>query len=564
MTDIRIADKNETLNLALEVAGQAMFEFDPASNNLSWSGQETLASFLGVDESLNLASFDDLASLIAPEDVVVRERAVQQAKTGGQGYAVEYRVRSSDDGWRWFEERGSWLSFGGESRLIGVLRTIHEQKSREDHLSWLVTYDELTGQLNRQRVKELLDQHVSMEQGGAYIMVGIDNLGAVNSDFGFDIADEVIVETSSRLSNALGDEQALGRVAGTKFGIILSASAAEDVRGICNRLLGTVRESLYETAKGSLAISVCAGVTPLTEELTNAETAMAQAEAALDAARQIGPSSWSTFSDKTDRVSRRKRNAEMSDIILTALNERRIELAYQPIVSDVDEEHIKYECLIRMMHDGEEVPPAKFIPIAEHLGLVHLLDRRALELATYALRKDPRILLNVNVSWETVKDAVWAEGYLSHLRANRDLANRITVELTETQAVDALEASKEFVSEIKEIGCEFALDDFGAGYTSFRNLKALDIDVLKIDGSFVTGVSSSRDNQLFVRTLLDLARNFGMKTVAEWVDNDADAMLLKGLGVDYLQGFHIGRPELRPEWSQNNDKSTQARTARKA
>ncbi|WP_306252612.1 EAL domain-containing protein [Parvularcula sp. IMCC14364] len=564
MTDIRIAEKNETLNLALEVAGQAMFEFDPVKNDLSWSGQETLASFLGVDKNLDLANFERLSSLIAPDDVMVRERAVQEAKTTDQGYAVEYRVKSVDGEWRWFEERGSWLNFGGHSRLIGVLRTIHEQKSREDHLSWLVTYDELTGQLNRQRTKELLDQHVRMEQGGAYIMVGIDNLGAVNSDFGFDIADEVIVETSNRLRDSLDDSDALGRVAGTKFGIILHKTDAEDIRSVCNKLLAAVRENLYETAKGGLAISVCAGVAPLTKEIASAEMAMAQAEAALDAARQIGSSSWSTFSEKTDTVSRRKRNSEMSDIILTALNERRIELAYQPIVTDINEEHTKYECLIRMMHNGEEVPPAKFIPIAEHLGLVHLLDRRALELATYALRKDPRILLNVNVSWETVKDPVWAEGYLAHLRANRDVSNRITVELTETQAVDALEASIEFVSEIKKVGCEFALDDFGAGYTSFRNLKALDIDVLKIDGSFVTGVCSSRDNQLFVRTLLDLARNFGMKTVAEWVDNDADAMLLKGLGVDYLQGFYIGRPVQRPEWSQNADRAEQASALRKA
>jgi EAL domain-containing protein (putative c-di-GMP-specific phosphodiesterase class I) len=149
---------------------------------------------------------------------------------------------------------------------------------------------------------------------------------------------------------------------------------------------------------------------------------------------------------------------------------------------------------------------------------------------------------------ETVKDFVWAEGYIALLRANQELAKRITVELTETQVIDAIDASIEFVSEIKKLGCSFGIDDFGAGYTSFRNLKAMDIDILKIDGSFVTGVSASRENQLFVRTLLDLARNFGMKTVAEWVDNEADAMLLKGLGVDFLQGYLLGKPETNPGW----------------
>jgi EAL domain-containing protein (putative c-di-GMP-specific phosphodiesterase class I) len=279
---------------------------------------------------------------------------------------------------------------------------------------------------------------------------------------------------------------------------------------------------------------------------------MASAEAALDSAKRLGRSSWSSFSEKTDIVSQRRRNTHMSDVILTALNERRVRLAFQPIVGDIGEAPSKFECLIRMRgEDGKEVPAPDFIPVAERLGLVHLLDRRVLELAMNTLAACPNVKLNVNVSMETVKDPLWAEGYLAVMRANENLARRITVELTETQVIDAVDASIEFVSELKKLGAFFGIDDFGAGYTSFRNLKALDIDILKIDGSFVTGVSSSRENQLFVRTLLDLARNFGMKTVAEWVENEPDAMLLKGLGVDYLQGYLIGKPETNPAWLPN-------------
>jgi EAL domain-containing protein (putative c-di-GMP-specific phosphodiesterase class I) len=276
---------------------------------------------------------------------------------------------------------------------------------------------------------------------------------------------------------------------------------------------------------------------------------MARAEAALDQAKRLGRSSWASFTETTDTVTMRRRNTPMSDVILTALNERRVRLAFQPIVSDLGEAPVKFECLIRMRaEDGREIGAPDFIPAAERLGLVHLLDRRVLELAINTLAACPHIHLNVNISMETVKDPVWAEGYLAHLRANSALAKRVAVELTETKVIDAIDASIEFVSEVKKLGASFAIDDFGAGYTSFRNLKALDIDTLKIDGSFVTGVASSRENQLFVRTLLDLARNFGMKTVAEWVDNEADAMLLKGLGVDYLQGYLIGKPEINPNW----------------
>jgi EAL domain-containing protein (putative c-di-GMP-specific phosphodiesterase class I) len=330
---------------------------------------------------------------------------------------------------------------------------------------------------------------------------------------------------------------------------MIADSTPAAVRDTSIRLMNAVRESVIHTKRGGIAASISIGAVNVPDDADNSQGAMARAEAALDQAKRLGRSSWASFTETTDTVSQRRRNTHMSDVILTALNERRIRLAFQPIVADLGEVADKFECLIRMRgDDGREIPAPDFIPVAERLGLVHLLDRRVLELAINTLATCPHIHLNVNISMETVKDPVWAEGYLAHLRANSVLAKRISVELTETQVIDAIDASIEFVTEVKKLGASFAIDDFGAGYTSFRNLKALDIDTLKIDGSFVTGVASSRENQLFVRTLLDLARNFGMKTVAEWVDSEADAMLLKGLGVDYLQGYLIGKPEINPTW----------------
>lgn len=546
---------SDAVKHAMEAAGQALFEYEREGDSLSWADPSAARNLFGIGEDACLDSVAALIGHMEPEDIITREAAIEEAFISCNGYVVEYRLRNAEGALCWFEERASWLRVGGQNRLIGMVRTIDEQKQRETRLSYLARYDELTGQLNRTCLREMLETHIgavrSGAQAGAYILVGIDGVGMINSDFGFDRADEVIVETSVRLRSVLTPEDVIGRVAGTKFGIILARNDSKTIRTMCTKILGVIRGDVMATNSGRIAVSVCAGAAKIDKDVTSAHIAMARAEAALDAARQINPSSWASFSEKTETVTRRKRNTEMSDVILTALNERQVCLAYQPIVSDLDTVITKYECLIRMQQGGREVPAPEFIPAAERLGLVHLLDRRVLELAIQTLKVQPDIALNVNISWETAKDPVWAEGYLAHLRANRDVASRITVELTETQIVDELEASIEFVSEIKSLGCHFAIDDFGAGYTSFRNLKALDIDVLKIDGSFVTGVSSSRENQLFVRTLLDLARNFQVKTVAEWVDNDADAMLLKGLGVDYLQGFYIGKPEQRPEWHQS-------------
>lgn len=540
-------------SLANEPALQALFEYDPADGLLSWSDPAAAARLLGSDVSVAAISRSDFAQRIISGEDRLRETAFNG---DAQNYSCEYQLSRRAGDPHWVEERGGWLGQGRNRRLIGVMRSIESQKRHDEHLAWLAEHDELTGVMNRAQMRVRLDQALdaikTVGGAGAYLLAGIDDVGAINADFGFDVADEVIVECSRRIAATIGKDDLIGRVAGTKFAVYIANADSERVREVCVRLLNVIRERVIDTRKGSLAASISIGAVETPRDAENAYKAMACAEAALDQAKRLGRSSWSSFNEKTDVVTMRRRNTHMSDVILTALNERRVRLAFQPIVGDIGEAPSKFECLIRMRAiDGREVPAPEFIPVAERLGLVHLLDRRVLELAVNTLAACPNIKLNVNVSMETVKDPVWAESYLSVMRANENLARRVTVELTETQVIDAIDASIEFVSELKKIGASFGIDDFGAGYTSFRNLKALDIDILKIDGSFVTGVSSSRENQLFVRTLLDLARNFGMKTVAEWVENEADAMLLKGLGVDYLQGYLIGKPETNPVWLQN-------------
>lgn len=556
----------ETVRFALEAAGQAMFEFDPKTCVVAWADPRQASEVTGVPEDDLDELHDRFTVTIPADDSARREAAIEAAKSGGGSYTIEYTATGGDAQRHWFEERGTWMTLGGRERLVGVLRRIDAQKFKEQQLSYLAAHDEMTGQLNRERTKIALEHAIDKAgdgEGSAFFLVAIDNVGGINVSFGFDAADEVIATIAKRLQDSMPDGCICGRVAGTKFGVIAPGRAPEAIRQTAMHILNLVRADVVKTRSGAIAASVCIGVAPLSADMGNAGVAMARSEAALDQARQSGPSSWSVFTEMTDRATLRHRDTEMSDLILTALNDRRVTVAFQPIVTDIDAPWKKYECLIRLDNQGgEEISAPNFISAAERLGLVHLLDRRVLELATKALSREPDIELAVNVSWETVKDPVWADGYVAHLRANAHLADRLTVELTETRIVDAIEASEEFVARIKALGAKFALDDFGAGYTSFRNLKALDIDILKIDGSFITGLAQSRENQLFVRTLIDLARNFGMKTVAEWVDNENDARILKALGIDFLQGFYISKPERRPEWTERLDKGEEG-TAKK-
>jgi len=188
-------------------------------------------------------------------------------------------------------------------------------------------------------------------------------------------------------------------------------------------------------------------------------------------------------------------------------------------------------------------------PAAEQLGLVRLVDRRALEMTVAALRAHPNIVLGVNVSGTTAGDPSWLKSFIDFVRANGGVAKRMIVELTETAALHHFEENANFVSQLRELGCRVAIDDFGAGYTSFRNLQMLRVDMVKIDGAYVQGLCTSPDNQIFVRTLVDLAKNFNLKTVAEWVGSAEEAALLESFGVDYFQGYHFGQPVLEPEWA---------------
>jgi EAL domain-containing protein (putative c-di-GMP-specific phosphodiesterase class I) len=182
--------------------------------------------------------------------------------------------------------------------------------------------------------------------------------------------------------------------------------------------------------------------------------------------------------------------------------------------------------------------------VVEQMGMIRLIDRYALEMAVTELTRYPGVTLAINVSGLTVVDESWMRAFRALLKDKPDLASRLMIEITETAVMEDIEDSARFVAAVRDLGCKVALDDFGSGYTSFRHLKSLTVDVVKIDGSFVINLGENPDNLLFIRTLLNLADGFGITTVAECVQSEQDANLLKAEGVDYLQGFYYGRPQL--------------------
>jgi EAL domain-containing protein (putative c-di-GMP-specific phosphodiesterase class I) len=230
-----------------------------------------------------------------------------------------------------------------------------------------------------------------------------------------------------------------------------------------------------------------------------------------------------------------------TDEICAALNEQRVTIAYEPVVDAKSRRLAFYECLMRVNRaDGRIAQANEIVPVAERLGLVRMLDHRMLELAVEELNVEPELTLSINVSPASTIDPDWWSGLVALLRGNRAAAERLIVEITETAAIQNLDDARGFVTRVKDLGCRIAIDDFGAGNTSFRNLRKLSVDIVKIDGAFVQDIVKSEDDCAFVRTLIDLARRLKLKVVAEWVQDQATAALLSQWGCDYLQGALIG------------------------
>ena len=269
---------------------------------------------------------------------------------------------------------------------------------------------------------------------------------------------------------------------------------------------------------------------------------VATATAALDRIRQLR--SGVPAGGETGKASDDGDKSETIRRIVDMLQSDRAHMALQPIVSATGSGAGFCECLIRLEdHDGIVQPVGETVVLAERLGLSRTLDRRSLDLTMELLNRSDTLCLSVNVSALTCSDPEWLAALDGWLSKHPHLATRLIVEITETAMMPPLDQSKAFVAALKSRQCRVALDDFGAGYSSFDSLVNIGVDIVKIDGAFVRQALTEPNDQEFLAAMTDLARHLGIETVAEWVGDNETAALLSEMGVDYLQGYYIGRPQ---------------------
>ncbi len=555
-----LKERRDLTNEILSSVGECVYEWNIPRDTLTWS--EGAENLFCLDERKLIENSRSFNSLLLPTTETTRNNIIMSSKEIDQGEGVPYRLQyalsaeilntSSDI---WVEDTGRWFAnkTGTPARAHGVVRIINERRNLEERLDRLSRFDPLTGLYNRARLNFLLDNTFDeINRSGepaSFIVVGLDHFDLINSVYGYEAGDMVISEVAKRLQDNLRDNDIVGRFSGAKIGIILPECNERDLLIAGYRILNLLRENIIRTKQGPIAISVSIGGVVMPQQARDSCQVFVAAQQALIESRRAQESAIIVYRHDPEKSAERLKDALIAERIITALKEGHIHLAFQPIVDAKTSKIAYHEALIRLHSaEEEELIAENFVGIAQRLGFIRLVDHHALNLAIEILNKAPTARFSLNVSNETACDPEWLSKLAIAIHRTPDIAERLIIEITESHAAESMEEALKFINNVKGLGCKVALDDFGAGFTSFRNLKNLPFDIIKIDGQFVDNLTDNPKNQSFIRALVDIARLFNVETVVEWVEDDQTAELLKQWGVDYLQGFLFGKPQRQLPW----------------
>lgn len=540
--------------------GEAAYEWEVVSDVLHWGANA--AGVLMVNDLTAVASGRGYAKLLDLDTAVSRFDAVfnsaQSDSGAGVPYQVQYRlVPPGVQEGLWIEDTGRWFAGpdGKPARAHGVVRVITDRHKHEERLAVSLRFDALTGEMNRAHLTDVLQATLAeahrQRASCGLLLIAIDALARINESYGFDIGDEAICVVVKRLRAKMRGGDHLGRVSGNKFAVILKNCTPDDLETAAQRFLAGVRDDVIRTSAGPVAATVTIGGITAPRLAGNVPEMLGRAQEALDAAKIKRRGSYQVHRLRVERETARRENIRAADEIVAALNERRLVLAFEPVVETVTRKPLFHECLLRMRRVGGELASAnEVVPVAERLGLVRLLDHRVLELLLAEMAAVSGLRASINTSPVSATDPDWWSALCALLHAHTGVGERLIIEITEKAAIHDLDETRAFVARAKDLGCRIAIDDFGCGYTPFRDLRRLGVDILKIDGALVKNLTRSEDDRMLVQTLIELGKRLGLETIAKWVPDEGAARLLADWGCDGLQGALIGLGSVERPWGE--------------
>ncbi len=447
--------------------------------------------------------------------------------------------------------------FDRDNRIIGTVLVFHDitrERRMAHQMTWQATHDGLTGLANR---NEFTDRLANMLTGivadpslqHALLYLDLDQFKVINDTCGHAAGDELLKQLSRTLRANVPTSASLARLGGDEFGILLEAVDLKKATEVANHLLQSFADFTFHWQDRRFDVGVSIGMIPVNRDTENASFALSAADVACYVAKESGRNRIHIYTEGDSGLGERHNEMHWVSRIKEALEENRFVL-YKQAITALNETELTphHELLVRMLdHDGKLVPPVAFIPAAERYNLMNSLDRWVIDAAFnflhVARQRGDLGIYSINLSGNSLNDDDLPNYIQAKINEYQVQADQLCFEVTETAAVFNLENTSRMISLLKKLGCRFALDDFGSGLSSFGYLKNLPVDFLKIDGSFVKDMNTDPMNRAIVEAIHQVGHTLSIRTIAEFVENQAIVDQLKSIGVDFAQGYHFSKPE---------------------
>jgi diguanylate cyclase (GGDEF)-like protein/PAS domain S-box-containing protein len=422
-------------------------------------------------------------------------------------------------------------------RIVGVVTVFDDvthQRQMKEQLRHQADHDSLTGLYNRRRFEEEVSGQISYAQRysrpGALLLMDLDTFKFVNDSYGHPSGDRLLCSVAAILSATVRETDVVARIGGDEFAVLLREADESEAVTVAKGLIAAIRAGSKPTVGASIGIAPFDGAGEKTPD-----DLLIAADVALYEAKEIGGGTAVVYAGQNSQA------LTWVERIRSALDEKRLVVYSQPIVDLETGRVAREELLVRMVDPyGDRIPPVSFLPAAERFGLIHEIDLLVLARAIELAKRGTSVA--VNVSARTLIDPRYIATLERTFAAGLD-PGRFNFEITETAAVSNMSDAQEFANRIRELGCSLALDDFGTGFSSFTYLKHIPAQYLKIDIEFIRELKKNPSDQQLVQAIVAIAQGLGQKTVAEGIEDEETLSLVRELGVDYAQGFHLGRPE---------------------
>ncbi|HYX73356.1 MAG TPA: EAL domain-containing protein [Steroidobacteraceae bacterium] len=549
---------SEPASLALNSLAEAIIATDkdgrisymnPAAEQLTGSTADVATAKL----------LEEIVSLVDETDRRLLSDPVHQALTTGAAVNLSRRalMLSRANG----SERSIELSASpirnAARELVGAVVMLHdvtEMRGLTRQMSYQAAHDALTGLVNRREFERRLEE--AIEGGhrgdGQHVLcyLDLDRFKLVNDTSGHLAGDSMLREVAKLLRDAVRDSDTVGRLGGDEFGILLVGCPLEKARQISDDVTRAVGDHRFVWREKIFNIGASIGLVEISRESGSLEELLAAADTACYVAKKQGTGRVVVYSARDEALARHTGEIQWLQRLQSALKENRFHLYQQVIVpAHGDDSGPAMEVLVRL-HDesGHDLPPAEFMRAAERYRLMGLVDRWVVQTTLAALGRGaiavpPQHSVAINISGQTLGDLQFLEFVVECLDSTGVSPDQVCFEISESAVIANLDHARRFVGVLHGMGCQFALDDFGSGVGSFSNLKTLPLDYLKIDGSFIRNLARDSVNQAMVTAMIKLARTLNFKVIAEQVEDSAAEEAARRMGVDYLQGYAIGRPQ---------------------